>query len=142
SGGTRQVRRFEEADAVAARPPARTGRPAVDAGRSHGVDERSVRSAIVSGDGGPPHLVHTRVVGSTRGPVAERGGHLLVSGVSRTVRGASHVLSSFGRTANDWHAVHAPSITRRAPAHHPGLAVNLSRERGIDGPMAWWVVPA
>src|SRR5262245_61018968 len=42
----RLVGALEELDAVAARPPARTRRAAIHAGRSHRVDKRPVRRAI------------------------------------------------------------------------------------------------
>ena len=59
-GRARGVGRLEEADAVAARTAARAGRPAVDAGRGHGVDEAAVSPWIPRQNRGPPGDIRVR----------------------------------------------------------------------------------
>src|SRR5262245_31531075 len=65
----RLVDGFEERDAIAARPPARTGRPAVDAGRVHGIDEHAVRPAVAAHHGLPAGGVVEVFGGLKRGHV-------------------------------------------------------------------------
>src|SRR5437899_12172432 len=50
SGGAGGGRRVEERHALAPRAAAGARRPAVDAGRSDGIDEESVRRTVVSDD--------------------------------------------------------------------------------------------
>ena len=67
TGRARGVGRVEETHAIAARPPARAGRPAVDAGRGHGVHEPAVRRRVAG-----QHRVPGRGVGRAPTRSADR----------------------------------------------------------------------
>src|SRR4029079_4358642 len=61
SRGARRAGGVEEDHSIAARPPARAGWPAVNAGGRHGVDERAIAAFCARAHQPPTHVVVIRV---------------------------------------------------------------------------------